>query len=269
MISTSLSKIASVVSGKLYGHNVIIENISIDSRKIASNCLFIPLIGKKFDAHLFIQNAIKNGCLAFLTQKKIKCFIPFIIVKNTLIALGSIAAWIRKRTNVKVVAITGSCGKTSVKDMTASILQKHGGTIHTINNNNNNIGVAITLLQLTYKHKYAVVELGANKPGEILYSSIISQPNIILINNIHYAHLKGFKSLIGVSKAKSEIFSGMQSNGTVVVNLDNHHISLWKKYIKNKTILYFSIKKKLIFSQKILILIYMVHLLQCIHHIKK
>jgi len=271
MISLSLKTIALITNGQLYGTDLFIDKIIIDTKKIIPGCLFIALIGKNFDAHVFIKDAIKKGCAAIITQKNIMFHTPYIIVENTSIALGQIASWIRKKTNTKILAITGSCGKTSVKEMTASILKKNGNTTYTIDNSNNNIGVPMTLLQLTREHKYAVIELGANKPGEISYSSNISQPEIILINNIHYAHLQGFKSLLGVSKAKSEIFSGLKSNGTVVINLDSHHLSKWKKDIKENKILFFSIKKKntVIFSLAILKFIYMVHLLQCIHHLEK
>lgn len=270
MISVSLKKIALITNGKLYGNNLFINEIVIDTKKIVPGCLFIALIGIKFDAHIFIKDAIKKGCSAVITQKNIKSHISYIIVDNTSIALGQISNWIRKKTNAKILAITGSCGKTSVKEMTASILRQNGNTISTIDNLNNSIGVPMTLLRLTKKHKYAVIELGANKLGEISYTSNISQPEIILINNIHCAHLNGFKSLLGVSKAKSEIFSGLKPNGTVVINLDSHHLSLWKKDIYKNNILYFSIKKKniVIFFLVILKFMYMVHLLQYIHHVE-
>lgn len=245
MIPLLLTKIAIITNGKLYGKNEIINNISIDTKKIIlPNCLFIALKGKKFDSHIFIEEAINNGCIGIITQKKIKFLISYIVVEDTSIALGKIANWIRKKINPKILAITGSCGKTSVKEMTASILKKNEKTIFTIKNSNNHIGVPITLLELTKKHKYGVIELGANNPGEIHYTSNIAEPNIALINNIYYAHLEGFKSLLGVSKAKSEIISGLKNNGTIIINLDSNHLSQWKKKIKNKNIIYFSIKKK-------------------------
>ncbi|WAI19165.1 MAG: Mur ligase family protein [Buchnera aphidicola (Brevicoryne brassicae)] len=244
MISLSLKKIAKITNGNLYGSDLLIDKIVIDTQKITPGCLFIALIGKKFDGHIFIQDAIFKGCSAIITQNNIKYCISHIIVKNTSVALGQIASWVRQSTNAKILAITGSCGKTSVKEMTASILRQSGNTVSTIGNLNNNIGVPITLLQLTKKHQYGVIELGANQPGDIFYTTNISQPEVILINNIYYAHLEGFKSLLGVSKAKSEIFSGLKSNGTVIINLDSHHLSQWKKNIDKKNILYFSIKKK-------------------------
>ncbi|WP_253254820.1 Mur ligase family protein [Buchnera aphidicola] len=271
MISLSLKKIAKIINGNLYGSDLIINHIVIDTKKVVPDCLFIALIGKKFDAHIFIKDAISQGCSAVITQKKIKYCISYIVVKNTSMALGQIASWIRKITNAKILAITGSCGKTSVKEMTASILAQNGKTISTTGNLNNNIGVPITLLKLTLEHQYGVIELGANQPGEIFYTSNISQPEVVLINNIYYAHLKGFKSLIGVSNAKSEIFSGLKNHGTVVINLDSHHLSSWKKKIQKKNILYFSIKKKnsVTFFLVILKFIDMVLLLQYIHPLEQ
>ncbi|CAL4326284.1 UDP-N-acetylmuramoyl-tripeptide--D-alanyl-D-alanine ligase [Buchnera aphidicola] len=245
MISLSLKKIATITNGQLYGIDLVIDTIIIDTKKIIPGCLFIALIGHKFDAHIFIKDAIKKGCSAIISQKNIEsCNVSYILVKNTSISLGLIASYVRKITNPKILAITGSCGKTSVKEMTASILRTKGNTVSTIDNLNNHIGVPLTLLQLTKKHKYGVIELGASQPGEISYTSNMSQPEVILINNIYHAHLTGFKSLLGVSKAKSEIFSGIKSNGTVIINLDSHHLSQWKKNIQKKNILYFSIKKK-------------------------
>lgn len=124
MITLSLKKIASITHGKLCGKDLLINEIIIDTHKIVPGCLFIALIGKNFDAHIFIQDAIKKGCSSIITQKSITCCVSYVLVDDTSIALGKIAAWIRKKTNTKVLAITGSCGKTSVKEMTASILKK-------------------------------------------------------------------------------------------------------------------------------------------------
>lgn len=267
MIPLSLNKIASITNGKLYGKNLIIQNIITNSKKITAGCLFIALQGKKFDAHIFIEEALNKGCSAIITEKKIEFNSNHIIVENTTIALGQIANWIRKKVNPIILSITGSCGKTSVKEMIKSILNKYNNTISTIDNLNNHIGVPITLIRLKEKHKYGIIELGGNKPGEIYYTSNIAQPNVALINNIYYSHLEGFKSLLGVSKAKSEILSGLQSQGTVIINLDSHHISQWKKKIKNKKVIYFSIekKKKVISFLKILKYIQIKHVSRCIH----
>ncbi|WP_367682178.1 UDP-N-acetylmuramoyl-tripeptide--D-alanyl-D-alanine ligase [Buchnera aphidicola] len=271
MIPLSLKKIANITNGKLYGKSLIIHNVIIDSKKITPGSLFIALQGKKFDAHNFIEEVLHKGCSAIITQKKIAFKTNYIIVENTTIALGKIANWLRKKINPQILSITGSCGKTSVKEMTKSILKKYKNTISTFDNLNNHIGVPITLIRLEEKHKYGIIELGGSNPGEIHYTSNIAQPNIVLINNIYYSHLEGFKSLLGVSKAKSEILSGLQSQGTVIINLDSHHISQWKKKIKNKKVVYFSIekKKKVISFLKILKYIRIKHVSPCTHLLEK
>ncbi|WP_261789575.1 Mur ligase family protein [Buchnera aphidicola] len=271
MIPLSLKKIATITNGQLYGKDFIINEIVINTKKITLGCLFIALKGKKFDAHIFIKKAVNKGCSAIISQKKINFNISYIIVEDTSIALGKIAAWIRQKINPKILAITGSCGKTSVKEMTKSILERNAKTISTIDNLNNHIGVPITLMRLTKKHKYGVIELGANNPGEIYYTANITQPNVVLINNIYYSHLEGFKSLLGVSKAKAEILSGLKSQGIVIINLDSNHLSQWKKEIKNKNIFYFSIqkKKKVIFFLLISKYMQTKHLLLCVHRLVK
>ncbi|WP_261979512.1 UDP-N-acetylmuramoyl-tripeptide--D-alanyl-D-alanine ligase [Buchnera aphidicola] len=269
MIPISLKKIASITNGFLYGKNIIINHISINTKKVIPNTLFIALKGNKFDAHNFIKEAIMKGCSAVITNRKIISCISYIIVEDTAIALGQIATWVRNITNPKILAITGSCGKTSVKEMTASILKKHHNIIYTMGNENNHIGVPITLLKLKQTDKYGVIELGSNNPGEIHYISKIAQPNIALINNIYYSHLEGFKSLLGISKEKSEILSYLKYKGIVIINLDSHHLSQWIKKIQNKKIFYFSIEKKkiVIFLLLILKCMQIKHVLLCIHHL--
>lgn len=271
MIPMSLKKIASITNGELYGKNITIHHISINSKKIVPNTLFIALKGDKFDGNVFIEEAIKKGCCAVITNQKIISFISYIIVENTTIALGQIANSLRNTIQPKILAITGSCGKTSVKEMTASILQKKNNIIYTMNNENNHIGVPITLLKLKEIDKYGLIELGANNPGDIRYIANISEPNVALINNIYHSHLAGFKSLLGISKEKSEIFSYLKKNSIVIINLDSHHLSQWKKKIKNKKIFYFSIEKKkqAIFLLLILRFIHIKHVLSCIHQLEK
>ncbi|XBC39924.1 MAG: UDP-N-acetylmuramoyl-tripeptide--D-alanyl-D-alanine ligase [Buchnera aphidicola (Chaetogeoica yunlongensis)] len=252
MIPISLKQIQYITNGKLYYsgklchvNSIKICSISTDTRKITPGCLFIALIGKKFNAHSFIHEAITKRARALLIQTKYlkKCNIPQIIVKNTNIALGQIAAWTRKQVNTTIIAITGSSGKTSVKEMTASILKNHGNTISTFHNLNNHIGVPLTLLKLKKFHKYAVIELGANYPKNIEYTVNITKPNIALINNIYNAHLAGFKNISGVAAAKKEIFLGLPKNGTAIFNQDNNFWPMWKKSLSTQKIISFSMKQ--------------------------
>ncbi|XBC37849.1 MAG: Mur ligase family protein [Buchnera aphidicola (Meitanaphis microgallis)] len=275
MIPISINQLCTITSGTLFNKNFLKKNnlifhaISTDSRKITPQCLFIALIGKNFDAHNYAYEAMIKGATTILLERKLEIQIPQIIVKNTIIALGKIASWIRTKSTAKIIALTGSSGKTSVKEITASILQYCGNTLSTFKNLNNNIGVPLTLLNLNPLHKYAVIEIGANHPKEILYTTQLTNPNIALINNIHHAHLSGFKSLFGVSKEKQAICSGLSQAGTAIFNADSHHWSKWKKNVKNRNIVWFSIKKKSIVLQAISFLIIEVLPLYYILHMGK
>ncbi|MFN6884964.1 Mur ligase family protein, partial [Proteus mirabilis] len=176
MIALSLETIAQVTQGTLstitqsQANQLMIKSISTDSRKIDDACLFIALAGERFDAHDFIADVKQKGAVAVLVNRKIDVECPQIIVKDTRLAMGHIAAYIRSLSNAKIVALTGSSGKTSVKEMTASILRHCGETLYTHGNLNNDIGVPLTLFRLTPEHRFAVIELGANHIGEIAYT---------------------------------------------------------------------------------------------------
>ncbi|WMY97260.1 MAG: UDP-N-acetylmuramoyl-tripeptide--D-alanyl-D-alanine ligase [Arsenophonus sp.] len=251
MIPISIIQLTNITNGILYESNkktekdLFIENISIDSRKKQKNSLFIALKGNKYDSHFFVKDAIKSGAIILLLNQKINVKFPQIIVKDTRLAMGKIANWIRKKCNAKIIGITGSAGKTSVKEITASILSQSNSTLYTYKNNNNNIGVALTLFQLSTKNKYVVIEVGSNTFGEIEYISKIINPDSILINNIFHAHLDKFKSIKGVSKEKGEILSYLSKKGTGIFNLDSHDLKNWKsKFTDKQNIFYFSLFKK-------------------------
>lgn len=171
---------------------------------MTSGCLFVALIGERFDAHDFISDAIAAGASALLVSKPLPVDIPQVVVHDTRIAFGQLAAWVRQQVPAKIVALTGSSGKTSVKEMTAAILKQCGNTLYTAGNLNNDIGVPMTLLRLTPEHQYAVIELGANHQGEIAYTTAMVRPEAALVNNLAAAHLEGFGSLAGVAKAKAK-----------------------------------------------------------------
>ena len=243
MIPLSIEKIKQLINGKSYhidNENWVVESISTDSRKISNKSLFIALIGDNFDGHEFAEQAIKNGAIAAIVNHKIDHEIPQIIVSDTHQALGKIAAFIRQQSKAKIVALTGSSGKTSVKEMTASILQNCGQTLYTQGNFNNDIGVPLTLFRLTQQDEFAVIELGANHIGEIAYTTNIVKPQTALINNISEAHLEGFGSLEGVAIAKGEIFQGLPKDGIAIINLDSCS-DKWITQLTNKTVWTFSL----------------------------
>ncbi|QJC30340.1 UDP-N-acetylmuramoyl-tripeptide--D-alanyl-D-alanine ligase [Enterobacteriaceae endosymbiont of Neohaemonia nigricornis] len=241
---TNLTQIADITNGILIGDNTSIRSYSINSKIIYNNCMFIAICGKKFDGHNYINEAIKNGAQALLVQQYIRTIIPQIIVNDTIFSLGLISAWKRSQFKNTVIGITGTSGKTSVKEMTVSILQRIKKTIYTIDNMNNHIGVPLTLLNLNNTYKYAVIEIGANNLYDISYISNIVKPNIAIINNISIAHLEGFKNLNNIIKSKIQIFNYLKNNGTIIINYDDDHQKNILHTIKHNNILTFSINNK-------------------------
>lgn len=236
MITFSLETLAAITGGELIGENVRISEVTTDTRKVTAGSLFIALSGERFDAHDFIDQAAGQGAAALLVSRPLSTDIPQVRVSDTRIALGQIAAWVRQHASARVVALTGSSGKTSVKEMTAAILRQCGETLYTAGNLNNDIGVPLTLLRLTPQHQYAVIELGANHQGEIAYTTALTSPEAALINNLAAAHLEGFGSLAGVAKAKGEIFAGLPEKGIAIVNLQSHDLSGWQPQLADKTL---------------------------------
>jgi UDP-N-acetylmuramoyl-tripeptide--D-alanyl-D-alanine ligase len=235
MIWLSLKKIAEMTGGRLYGADADIDSVSIDSRNISNDQLFIAIKGERFDAHDFVAD-LEGRAVAALVHKKIDCDVPQILVKDTLIALGEFAAAWRKTLSLPVIALTGSNGKTTVKEMLASILSQQGNVLATLGNFNNEIGLPLTLLRLRAEHDYAVIEMGANHFGEIAYLTQITQPNIALLNNAGAAHLEGFGDIKGVSRAKGEIFAGLDESGIAIINADDPYTNYWQDVCKDKKV---------------------------------
>ncbi|OCG77103.1 UDP-N-acetylmuramoyl-tripeptide--D-alanyl-D-alanine ligase [Gilliamella sp. Occ4-3] len=243
MIPLEIEQIKKIVNGESYyiqDESAVIDTICTDSRKIIKQSLFIALVGNNFDGHAFAEQSIKDGAIAVIVDHKLDKPIPQIVVKDTRLALGGIANFIRQQSTAKIVALTGSSGKTSVKEMTAAILQHCGQTLYTQGNFNNDIGVPLTLLRLTKQDQFAVIELGANHIGEIAYTTNFVKPQSALINNIAEAHIEGFGSLEGVAKAKGEIFQGLLDGGIAIINLDSCS-DKWFTQLVNKTVWTFSL----------------------------
>lgn len=245
MITLSLSQIASILEAQLIGDgNVTVENVSTDSRKAVNNGLFFALKGENFDAHDYVMKAAEQGCVAAVVEHPTEGKIAQLIVKDSRLALGQLAKWLREKINPKVVAMTGSSGKTTVKEMTASILQQSAvdfdDVLFTQGNFNNDIGVPLTLLRLTEKHKFAVIELGANHIGEIAYTTALAQPDVALVNNVMAAHLEGFGSLDGVATAKGEIFRGLTHHGVAIINKAHNYSQKWQAEIGDHSVQYFA-----------------------------
>lgn len=225
------SKIAAVTGGQLHGADGEAFTFSTDTRQIVAGDFFIALSGENFDANAFVARAAEAGaCGAMVTVLNPGLPLPQVLVPDTRVALQQLALAWRLQFNPVRVAITGSSGKTTVKEMAAAIFSQAGETLATLGNKNNEIGVPLTLLRLGARHQYGVFELGANHKGEIACTSGLVQPQAAVINNVGVAHLEGFGSRQGIAEAKGEIFSGLTVDGVAVVNRDDdfadYHLSL-------------------------------------------
>lgn len=220
MEALTLSWIAGVCGALYDGPDVLITSVCTDSRRVDAGELFIPLIGESFDGHDFIESAAKSGAAAALSSKDISASIPVIMVEDTLKALHEIAAAYRRLMPARVVALTGSVGKTTTKEMLASILSRRYNTLKTEGNLNNEIGLPLTALELESSNEIAVFELGMNHFGEMSRLTAIAQPDTALINNIGTAHIGNLGSREGILKAKLEILEGLKSGGRIIFNGD-------------------------------------------------
>lgn len=236
MISVSAKALQSILHATLIGSDVMIDAVSTDTRTLSQGSLFIALVGEHFDAHDFANTAKNNGASALLVSSALDIDLPQLVVKDTKVALGLLGAWVKKQCKVKTIALTGSCGKTTVKEMLAAILSLKGQTRYTAGNYNNEVGVPLTLLSLQESDKYAVIELGANHLGEIAYTTALVNPDIAIVTNVGAAHLEGFGSLEGVIDAKGEIFQGLSDHGVAIVNLDSWGEARWAPLLDLKRV---------------------------------
>ena len=225
----TLSQAAVAYGGTLLFPDCQFSSVSTDSRTLSAGDLFVALRGESFDAHLFLkQAAIKAiGLVVQYPDKQID--IPQWVVPDTILALGQLAAMARQQFDGPLVALTGSSGKTTVKEMLASIFGCVAPVLATKGNLNNHIGVPQTLLALEAEHRFAVLELGASAPGEIAYLASLAKPTIAVVINVLPAHVEGFGSLAGVAAAKGEIYRSLDASGTAVLNLDEPWSAQWQK----------------------------------------
>ncbi|NRA52858.1 MAG: UDP-N-acetylmuramoyl-tripeptide--D-alanyl-D-alanine ligase [Gammaproteobacteria bacterium] len=232
MIAVKLSYIVAQLGWRLLGPDRVIESVITDSRQVTTGDCFVALYGETFDAHQFIDQVIKQGASTIIVnaeQDVAASDVSQLIVKDTRVALGQLAALNRQLCDAKFIAITGSCGKTTVKEMVAAILSNRGQVLATAGNFNNDIGVPLTLLRLTKDCDFGVIELGANHVGEIDYTSSLVQPDVSLITNIGAAHLEGFGGIAGVVKAKTEIFNHLSAQGEAIFDQASEHASSWQQ----------------------------------------
>ena len=221
--------------------DVVLNGVSIDSRTLNPGDLFVAINGERFDGHDYIRDAVARGAAAVLASRRLDDLaVPQLVMPCTMEALGMIATHHRKRLGCQTIAVTGSNGKTTVKEMIAALLPQPA--FATPGNLNNHLGVALSLLKLTPYHRYAVFELGANHRGEIAHTVSMVKPSVTLINNVAPAHLQGFGSLEGVIEAKGEIHRGLLPDGVAVINADDPSASRWDHHLTDKRVVHFSIK---------------------------
>lgn len=238
-----LSEIAKAVNGRMIGVDVLCESVGSDSRHIVKNQLFVGIKGENFDGNTFAIETIKQGAAAVLVSDESTQARPAVVVSDTRLALGKLAKHWRQKFKLPLVAVTGSNGKTTVKEMIASILAvTYKSVLATQGNLNNDIGMPLTLLKIRAQHAAAVIEMGMNHEGEIRYLTQLAQPTVALVNNAGTAHIGGLGSREAIARAKGEIYEGLMVDGIAVINADDDFADYWKSLNKDKSIITFGLK---------------------------
>ena len=255
-----LSEAARAIPAELRGEDRVFDAVSTDTRALVPRALFVALKGEHFDGHDFLAQAAEQRAAGALVQKSgleardSGLALPLLIVDNARLALGSLAAYWRRKFSMPLVALTGSNGKTTVKEMLASILREAvaaesripnpaSRVLATRGNLNNDIGVPLTLLELGPGQRYAVVEMGMNHAGEIRYLTRLAAPDVALVNNAGPAHFEFFGSVEAVARAKGEIFEGLQPGGTAVINADDRYAGLWRTLAGDRRVVEFGLSR--------------------------
>ncbi|QJP11335.1 UDP-N-acetylmuramoyl-tripeptide--D-alanyl-D-alanine ligase [Pseudomonas multiresinivorans] len=225
----SLNEVAGALQGRVVGADVTFAAVSTDSRAIEPGQLFIALTGPRFDGHDYLADVAAKGAVAALVEREIAgAPLSQLVVKDTRIALGQLGALNRAAFTGRVAAVTGSSGKTTVKEMLASILRTQGDVLATRGNLNNDLGAPLTLLQLAPEHQSAVIELGANRVGEIAYTVALTRPQVAIITNAGTAHVGEFGGQDKIVLAKGEILEGLAADGVAILNRDDKAFDTWQ-----------------------------------------
>ena len=262
MTMMRLSEAARAIPAELRGADSAFEAVSTDTRTLAPQTLFVALKGERFDGHDFLGEAAARHAAGALVQKTgsriedrgLSDRLPLLVVDDTRTSLGTLAAYWRKKFSMPLVALTGSNGKTTVKEMLASILREacaaqssildpQSSVLATRGNLNNDIGVPLTLLELGPGYRYSVVEMGMNHAGEIRYLTRLAAPDVALITNAGPAHLEFFGSVEAIARAKGEIFEGLRPGGTAVINADDRHAGLWRELARDRHVVDFGLSR--------------------------
>lgn len=239
-----LSEVALMAKGELLGDDVFVSGVATDTRSLKFGDVFVALQGEKFDGHKFIDASIEQIVRGVIVHKPVDTKLPMVKVEDTLAGMTHWAhAW-KNKVNPCLVAVTGSNGKTTVKQMISEILRQAGKVCATQGNLNNHIGVPLTLLSLRMNDQFAVIEMGANHHGEIHNLSVLAEPRVAVITNAGPAHLEGFGTVAGVAQAKGEIIDGVLRDGAVVLNADDDYLDVWLQKARHLNVLTFGFNKK-------------------------
>jgi UDP-N-acetylmuramoyl-tripeptide--D-alanyl-D-alanine ligase len=241
MMTWPLSEIVRRVGGQLKGPDAMAEGVSTDTRALRQGQLFVALTGPRHDGHAFVNDAMPAA--GVMVARRLSTRLGQVVVDDTLLALGRLGRAWRGQLPVTVIALTGSNGKTTVKEMLAAIARESAATLATRGNLNNDIGVPLTLLELAADHRYAVVEMGANHAGEIACLTGLARPDVALITNAAPAHLEGFGSVEGVARAKGEIFQGLGGEGVAVINADDAFADYWRSLNEHRRVITFGLDR--------------------------
>ncbi|NMG45937.1 UDP-N-acetylmuramoyl-tripeptide--D-alanyl-D-alanine ligase [Aromatoleum toluvorans] len=249
----NLSDIGGLPGFRVVNGDATFTSVGTDSRRIRAGQLFVALRGERFDGHDFVEQAIAAGAVAVMVDEDWErehgdADMPRVVVGDTRLALGVLAAHWRSRFHIPLIGITGSNGKTTVKEMCAAIMRaqlRHDGhapdgVLATVGNLNNDIGLPLTLLELRDHHRAAVIEMGMNHPGEIAYLTDIARPGVAIVTNAQRAHLQGMGSLVEIAKEKGAIYGGLGTNGVAIVNADDAHCALWREFNRGRAVVTFA-----------------------------
>ena len=241
---------AQAIGARHIGPNAEFVRVMTDSRDLRRGDLFVGIRGERFDGQAFADEALQAGACAVMVEPGARILTPsapVLEVDDTRLALGRLAAFWRNRFVSPLIAVTGSNGKTTVKEMLASILRQvagEPGVLATAGNLNNDIGLPLTLLRLDAGHRYAVVEMGMNHLGEIAYLSRLARPTVAVISNAGSAHIGKLGSVDAIARAKGEIFEGLDNNGTAIINSDDVFADYWRGLARGRPVVDFGLDRK-------------------------
>jgi len=236
-----LSLLAHWANGELRGEDILVDTMTNDTRSLMPGSLYVAIRGERFDGHDFAYDAAMRSANALLVDHAVEVDLPQIVVADTQVALGRIAASLQLDRGSKVVAITGSNGKTSVKILTQAILQRAGNSYFNPGNRNNEIGLPLAVIDAPDDADFAIYEMGAGKPGDIAYLTDIVTPDVALVNNVASAHLERMGSLLGVAETKGAIYSALPADGVAVINADDAFAEYFAGLAAGKRILRFGL----------------------------